>query len=109
MKKSQTPGLAIGNRLKKASALNPDGSASPENLNSIAYELNEMNRTKEALNLLQIGENLYPKSAQLYDTAGEFYLKFEQKDKAIESCKRALELNPTLESSQKALEKLTGK
>ncbi|PWT93527.1 MAG: hypothetical protein C5B54_01710 [Acidobacteria bacterium] len=95
-------------RLKKASALNPDGSASAENLNSIAYELNEMNRTKEALNLLRIAENLYPKSASLYDSAGELYLKLEQKDKAIESFKKALELDPNLENSKKMLEKLTG-
>ncbi len=93
--------------LQKASTISKVGLAGPDQLNSVAYELAGLGHVNEALTLLQIATELYPTVANLYDSMGEFYLKSEQKDQAVASFRKALELDPSLKHSQQELEKLT--
>ena len=51
---------------------------------------------------------LYPSEANLFDSVGEFYLAKEEKDKAVEYYKKALDIDPDLRSSKQALEKIEG-
>ncbi|MBP9078256.1 MAG: hypothetical protein KBG02_15415, partial [Haliscomenobacter sp.] len=53
-------------------------------LNSRGYELLIRNQFQPALFVLQMNSELFPKSANAWDSLGEAYWKSEQKDKAIE-------------------------
>ena len=80
--------------LKKSAALNPTGTASPGSLNNVAYQLAGVGMVDDAIAILQVAIQLYPKEANLYDSTGEFLLKKGDKAKALESYKKALEINP---------------
>ena len=80
--------------LKKGAALNPNGPASAGGLNNIAYQLGGVGMVDDALAVLATAIELYPKEANLYDSHGEFLMKKGEKAKALESYKKALEVNP---------------
>ncbi|HEV2827180.1 MAG TPA: serine hydrolase [Pyrinomonadaceae bacterium] len=92
--------------LKKAAMLNPapNAAASPGGLNNIAYQLAGVGMVDDALAILQVAIELYPKEANLYDSMGEFQLKKGDKAKALESYKKALETNPTFGNAAGAKE-----
>jgi CubicO group peptidase (beta-lactamase class C family) len=92
--------------LKKSAALNPapNAAASPGGLNNIAYLLAGVGMVDDALAILQVAIELYPKEANLYDSAGEFQLKKGEKARALESYKKALETNPNYSNAAGAKE-----
>jgi len=77
--------------------------------NSYAYYLKGEEKLDEGLKVLLDAVQLFPSDANLFDSVGEFYLAKEDKAKAIEHYKKALEINPNLRSSTLALEKLEEK
>lgn len=91
-------------RLKKAAALNPNGAASAGGLNNVAYQLAGVGMVDEAIAILKTAIDLYPKEANLYDSLGEFQLKKGDKAKALESYKKALEINPNFPNAAAARE-----
>jgi CubicO group peptidase (beta-lactamase class C family) len=93
--------------LKKAAEINGSGAAFSRALSSYAHILSNAGRVDDGLELLLLTVESYPREANLYDSIGEFYLKTGNKVKAIESYKKALQLDPNLESSKRMLEKLT--
>ena len=80
--------------LKKSASLNPGGPASAGGLNNVAYQLAGAGKVDEALAILNVAIQLYPKEANLYDSTGEFLLRKGQKAKALASYKKALDINP---------------
>ena len=74
--------------------------------NSYAYYLKGEKKLDEGLKVLLDAVELFPSDANLLDSVGEFYLAKEEKAKAIEYYKKALEIDPNLRSSKQALEKL---
>jgi CubicO group peptidase (beta-lactamase class C family) len=95
--------------LKKAYEIRKEGIASAKNLNMIANNwANEgsADRMDKALDIVRLALELYPKEAMLYDTAGNIYLRKGQREQAIEQYKKALELDPNFEHSQKSLKSL---
>lgn len=76
--------------------------------NAYAYYLKEKKKLDEGLSVLLDAVELFPSDANLFDSVGEFYLAKEDRAKAIEYYKKALEVNPNLRSSIQALEKLEG-
>ena len=58
----------------------------------------------EAVAILKTAIELYPKEANLYDSLGEFQLKKGDKAKALESYKKALEINPNFPNAAAARE-----
>jgi CubicO group peptidase (beta-lactamase class C family) len=74
--------------------------------NSYAYYLKGENKLDEGLQVLLDAVELFPTDANLFDSVGEFYLAKEDKKKAIEYYKKALEIDPNLRSSIQALTKL---
>lgn len=76
--------------------------ASPGGLNSFAYTLEGAGMRDAGIAILQTAVELYPQEANLYDSLGEFYLKKGMKDKAIESYKKALEINPNFPNAENA-------
>ena len=77
--------------------------------NSYAYYLKGEEKLDEGLKVLLDAAQLFPSDANLFDSIGEFYLAKEDKIKAIEYYKKALEINPRLRSSIQAIEKLEEK
>ncbi len=93
--------------IKRASAINANGLAGPGGLNRMAYDLAGIGKVEAGMVILQVAVELYPKVANLYDSAGEFYLKKGQKDKAIEFYNKALQVDPNFENAKRMLEKIT--
>ena len=65
-----------------------------EELNSRGYELLIRNQFQPALFVLQMNSELFPQSANAWDSLGEAYWKSDQKDKAIECYNKAINLDP---------------
>jgi len=59
-----------------------------------------------AIALFKGNVQAYPGSANVHDSLGEAYLENGEIQRAIESYRRALEIDPTLASAIKALEKI---
>ena len=92
--------------IKKAAAINPNGLAGPNGLNDMAYQLAGIGKVEAGMVILQTAVELYPQNANLYDSIGEFYLKQNEKAKAIEFYQKALQLDPNLASAKSMLEKI---
>lgn len=90
--------------LQKARSLDEEGSVtSVGSLNGMAYELAGVGRLDGATQLLRIATELNPNEANLYDSLGEIELKAGHREASIAAYKKALEIDPKLESSIKAL------
>lgn len=74
--------------------------------NSYAFYLKGEKKLDKGLTVLLDAIKLFPRDANLFDSVGEFYLAKEDKTKAIEYYKKALEINPKFRPSIQALEKL---
>lgn len=79
----------------------------PENtINRLGYkELNQGN-LKEALQIFQYNIDLYPGSANVYDSMGEACLKAGDSAQALRNYKKALELNPENANAEKMIRRL---
>jgi imidazolonepropionase-like amidohydrolase len=75
-------------------------------LNVAAGRLLEEGHVEDALRLFQASTEYYPDAWSVYDNYGEACLRAGKKDLAIKSYERALTLDPSKESSRKALEQL---
>ena len=74
--------------------------------NSLAYGLLGGKRNKEAIELLKISLISFPESSNLYDSLGEIYLIDGNKEMALESYKKSVELNPNNIRGKKILEEV---
>jgi CubicO group peptidase (beta-lactamase class C family) len=93
-----------GAALRKSLAIDPNGQVRPSGLNNIAYLLAGVGLVDDAIAILKAGIDLYPKEANLYDSLGEFQLRKGDKAKALESYKKALEINPSFQNAENAKE-----
>lgn len=91
-------------RLRKAASLNPNGPANANGLNSVAYQFAGVGMVDEAMRLLRIAIELYPKEANLYDTLGELHLRKGDKVKALELYQKALATDPNFFNAAAARE-----
>lgn len=92
--------------LRRANELNGGGMASANGLNTTAGNLAGTGLIDEGMKLLEVAIELYPQNASLYDSIGEFYMRKGIKDKAIESYKKALAINPNYPSAENARARL---
>ena len=90
------------------SVADPDLLVSESDTNNFGYTLLRRKRVNEAIAVLKLNVEAYPQSANAYDSLGEAYLVSGDKEKAIENYKRALAIDPTMESAKRALQMLTG-
>lgn len=90
-------------------AMKVKGSVSSESeLNACGYVLMAQGKLKEAVTILKINANLFPQSANCWDSLGEGYAKAGLKEKAIQAYEYALELDPKSENARTQLLKLKG-
>ncbi|MGB6386996.1 MAG: CocE/NonD family hydrolase [Terriglobales bacterium] len=71
-----------------------------------AHDLMEKNHLPEATDLLKLDVQVFPSSWNAYDSLGEAYTKAGQKQLAIDSYKKSLELNPANDDAKEKLKML---
>ncbi len=77
-----------------------------QEFNEKGYELMNGNHMEPAFFVLQLNSQLFPQSANVWDSLGEVCLKMKQKDKAVEYYQKAINLDPqgaTGENARKVL------
>jgi cyclase len=77
-------------------------------LNMLGYQLLWRAMPEAAIEVLKLNAQVYPQSANCYDSLGEVYMASGNHALAIESYQHALALNPELPSALDALKKLAG-
>jgi hypothetical protein len=76
-------------------------------LNTLGYQLLQMKKAAEAVEIFKLNVEAYPQSANTYDSLGEAYLASGNKELAITNYKKSLELDPKNVSASRALASLT--
>ena len=75
-------------------------------LNALGYQLIGMKKFKEAIRILQLNVEAYPKSSNVYDSLGEAYMDDGDKVRAIANYETSIELNPKNQNGRVMLKKL---
>lgn len=81
---------------------------SESELNSCGYVLLAQQSIKEAIAVFRVNINLFPQSANCFDSLGEAYTIAGSKDKAIQAYEYAAQLDPKNEGIAARLRKLKG-
>ena len=77
-------------------------------LNNLGYAyLYEAKDNKKALEIFKLNTELFPKIANCWDSLGEALAMSKNKSEAIKAYKKALELNPDMDTAHQALQKLS--
>jgi len=74
----------------------------------LGYFFLNREQTREAIEVFKFLVELYPESANAYDSLGEAYMTAGKKELAIKNYEKALELNPETQTAIDALKKLKG-
>ena len=75
-------------------------------LNDLGYSLLREGKVAEASTILKVNVELYPQSANAYDSLAEAYMASGEKPLAIANYKKSLELNPQNTNAVEMLKKL---
>jgi glyoxylase-like metal-dependent hydrolase (beta-lactamase superfamily II) len=76
------------------------------NLNALGYYFLDKERYDEAIEVFTLNVELFPESANPYDSLGEAYMARGDRELAIEAYSNALAINPEMPSAKAALEQL---
>ena len=77
-------------------------------LNQLGYQLLQMKKVTEAIEIFKLNAEMYPQSANAYDSLGEGYMVHGDKDLAIANYQKSLELDPKNANATSKLAELTG-
>jgi CubicO group peptidase (beta-lactamase class C family) len=80
---------------RKLKAANANYNFAETELNTLGYQLVGQKRVKDAIEIFKLNVEMYPASANVYDSLGEAFLADGQKELALINYKKALEINPT--------------
>lgn len=75
-------------------------------LNSLGYELLQGGNIQAALEILKLNTELFPNIANCWDSYGEVLLKSGDKLSALSAYRKALSINPNIQSSKEAIKLL---
>jgi FKBP-type peptidyl-prolyl cis-trans isomerase len=87
----------------------PDIFFSESEGNELGYDLLNRGETQDAITAFRINSESYPHSANAYDSLAEALKTVGDKDGAMENYRKALSIDPKMESSAKALAQLQQK
>ena len=82
------------------------GDISEDSINSTGYRLLSQKKLADAILIFQLNVELYPKSPNVYDSLGEAYSANNEKELAIQSYQKSLDLNPKNQNATERLKKL---
>jgi CubicO group peptidase (beta-lactamase class C family) len=92
---------------KKIKRESPNNNAVDEDrLNGLGYSLLRQKKIAAAIAIFKANVELYPQSANVYDSLGEAYLANGEKGLAIVNYKKSLELNPQNKNAVETLKKI---
>ncbi|HWP54788.1 MAG TPA: serine hydrolase [Pyrinomonadaceae bacterium] len=77
-------------------------------LNQLGYQLLQMKKVTEAIEIFKLNVEMYPQSANAYDSLGEGYMVRGDKDLSIANYKKSFELDPKNTNATAKLAELTG-
>jgi len=77
-----------------------------DQLNSLGYEMLRANKLEDAVRLFQWNVDLFPNSANVYDSLAEGYAACGERELAIQNYRRTLELNPSNQNARDKLKEL---
>jgi len=77
-------------------------------INSFGYRLVSLQKINDAVEMFKLNTELYPESANAWDSLGEAYSNAGNRDEAIMAYEKAVKIDPTFTSSVDALRKLKG-
>jgi len=98
------PAIAEYKSLKKRDGQSYDFSESE--LNELGYELLNMGKTTDAIEILKLNVEAYPDSANVYDGLGEAYMKHGDRELAIKNYNKSLQLDPSNANAAAMLKRL---
>jgi tetratricopeptide (TPR) repeat protein len=75
-------------------------------LNEFGYELMNSSRFADAIEVLKLNVEVFPESANAFDSLAEAYLNIGDKKNAVANYKKSLELNPDNENAKEKLKSL---
>jgi tetratricopeptide (TPR) repeat protein len=79
---------------------------SESQFNALGSQLLGMKKVREAIEIFKLNVESYPQSANVYDSLGEAYMMNGDKELAIRSYQKAVELNPQNTNAVEMLKKL---
>jgi len=79
---------------------------SEQQLNGLGYQLLQMKRVKDAIEIFKLNVEMFPQGFNTYDSLGEAYMVNGDKQLAIQNYKKSLELNPKNTNAVEKLKKL---
>jgi CubicO group peptidase (beta-lactamase class C family) len=77
-------------------------------LNNMGYELLQMDKVDQAIEIFELNASLFPAVGNVWDSLGEAYLKKGDRKKALEHYKKALAVDPGIPSARKMVGELEG-
>jgi predicted Zn-dependent protease len=77
-----------------------------DSLNNFGYEILEKNDAASAIQVFQLNAELYPQSANVWDSLAEAYMKSGDMKKARENYEKALTLDPKDDNAKERLKKI---
>jgi len=80
--------------------------ASEREINQLGYILLQSGKVTESVEVFKLNTELYPGSANVYDSMAEAYAAAGDKEKAILNYKKSIELDPNNENGKEQLKKL---
>ncbi|MEO8383267.1 MAG: serine hydrolase [Acidobacteriota bacterium] len=100
-------GPAIVSRYRELRRQKPDeyDFREPE-LNTLGYSLLRTGRTADAIAVFQLNVEMFPQSANAYDSLGESYAAAGDKERALTNYRKSLELNPANTNAQDFIQRL---
>lgn len=96
-------------RALKAGATPAEYDFAEGELNRLGYQLMQMKKVADAVEIFKLNVEMFPQAANAHDSLGEAYMTNGNKELAIASYKKSLELDPKNVSATVALNKLEGK
>ena len=76
-------------------------------LNTLGYQLLELNHIKAAIKIFELNVKAFPESFNTYDSLGEAYMKANEKEAAISNYKKSLSLNPDNRNAAQKIQALS--
>lgn len=94
---------------KKIKREHPNADAvAEERINNLGYGLLRQKKINEAIAIFKANVEMYPQSANTYDSLGEAFMSNGDREQAVINYKKSLELNPKNDNAVAMLKKLGG-
>jgi CubicO group peptidase (beta-lactamase class C family) len=100
---------AVAEYRKLKAENSPTYDFSESELNTLGYQLLGLKRTKDAIEIFKLNVEMFPNSANAYDSLGETYLADGNKELALANYKKAAELDPKNANALLIVRRLEGK